>query len=112
MPGRRPTTAMDDGLAVGGGALVLGSVSLWIAGPPGMFACGLALVIAGTVGGSDRGAGETGRNPTGKANCPECGARNDRDAERCHHCEADLGSTADGPETDDRRETDDGQDRQ
>jgi hypothetical protein len=55
-----------------------------------MFACGLALVIAGTVGGSGRGAGETGRDPTRKVNCPECGARNDRDAEHCHHCEADL----------------------
>ena len=109
---------MDDGLAVGGGALVLGAVSLWVAGPPGMFACGLALVIAGTVGGSDRGAGETGRGPGGKLNCPECGARNDRDAERCHHCEADLGSTGDGLETADgrepadSRETADGQDRQ
>jgi hypothetical protein len=81
---------MDDGLAVGGGALVLGAVSLWVAGPPGMFACGLALVIAGTVGGSGRGAGETGRDPNRKVSCPECGARNDRDTERCHHCEADL----------------------
>ena len=97
---------MDDGLAVGGGVLVLGAVSLWVAGPPGMFACGLALVIAGTIGGSGRGAGETDRDPTGKVSCPECGARNDRDTERCHHCEADLGSTAEG------RETAEGQDRQ
>ena len=97
---------MDDGLAVGGGALILGAASLWAAGPPGMFACGLALVIAGTVGGSGRSAGETGRGATGKVSCPECGARNDRDAEHCHHCEAAIGKPAGG------RETTDAQDRQ
>ena len=81
---------MDDSLAVGGGVLVLGALALWVAGPPGMLVCGLVLVIAGTVGGSNDGAGETGGGSAGKENCTACGARNDRGEERCHYCGAEL----------------------
>lgn len=81
---------MGDSLAVGGGVLVLGALSLWVAGPPGMLVCGLVLVVAGTVGGGDGGAGETGAGSVGKVNCPACGARNDRGEERCHYCGAEL----------------------
>ena len=79
---------MEDGLAAVGGALVLGAVSLWVAGPLGMLACGLALLVAGTVGSSTDGTGTDG--PGAKVNCPECGAVNRRGDDRCGYCEAEL----------------------
>ena len=82
---------MEESLAAGGVVLILGSLSLWVAGPPGMFACGLALVIAGTVGGSTTDAAAND-GPEDRMNCSECGAVNNHQDEHCHYCGAELGS--------------------
>jgi hypothetical protein len=97
MPWHATANDMEDGLAAVGGALVLGAVSLWVAGPLGMLACGLALLVAGTVGSSTDG---TGTDSGTKVNCPECGAVNRRGDDRCGYCEAEFEVGADDAEGD------------
>lgn len=52
-----------------------------IAGPIGIVAIPLVLIVAGFI----EMASDSDPAPP-KVNCRGCGARNERDAETCHHC--------------------------
>jgi hypothetical protein len=68
-------------------ALTVTVLSFALGGPfGGLVGGGVVLVTLGLVFYTT--SGET--TALAGSNCPECGARNDPDAERCTHCESSL----------------------
>ncbi|WP_254838164.1 hypothetical protein [Natronomonas marina] len=58
-----------------------------VAGPIGIVAIPLVLIVAGFV---EMASGGSDSTATTSVNCEGCGAPNDEDAEACHHCEEPL----------------------
>ncbi|WP_254538074.1 hypothetical protein [Halomarina litorea] len=82
---------MENPLVAAGALVTVAGLSLLVAGPLGLVFVGVLFLVAGVVGAKEGDGGTVGSGgDAAKTNCPHCGARNDADADACHHCEEGL----------------------
>lgn len=67
-----------------GTTLVTAGLAALVAGPVGMVALGLVVLVVGALFGTERTGGPDPRN------CPDCGAPNGRESDTCEHCGSRL----------------------